>query len=272
MSRNLLDTPPSPIEEIPPGGSPPPQITPPTKEELIRGDLKVWFLLLVIICFAGLGSLSFASLLPVASITTARPSTATTPAYTDGVCTATAADIQYASGTSAAAGSSSSTLAIWAQTGKTQQDLNNVLACAASFTLKYEAYSANDLKSLEASVPMLSAAAKQRFYTPDPQSLINRMDPMWRANIQKQHLVRTVQVQQPSVVNVQTSNGRMLVWVTVPYILNIQTNGDTYPSNTVLTVLLVNAPTTATIGTMGTGWQVSDWKDNPGAFQPPKPL
>lgn len=264
MSMNVLDTPPSSTEETQPGGSS--TTTPSTKEELIRGDFKVWLLLLVIICLAGLSSLSFFTFSPAPSAT--LPPTSTSPAYTDGVCTSRPADIQYLASASSS-GTSSTMLSIWSQTGKTQQDLANVEACAASFTLKYEQYSAADLKSLEACVPMLSAAARQRFYTPNTQSLVNRMDSMWRANIQKQQLVRTAQVQQPAVINVQSANRRILVWVSVRYALTIHTNGDTYPSNATLTVLLVTTPSTMITGT---GWQVSGWNEGTSTFQPTNPL
>jgi hypothetical protein len=139
-----------------------------------------------------------------------------------------------------------------------------------SYQGKYESYSADQLNSLEASVPLLSAAAKQRFYNPNPSTTtLNRMDPLWRASIEKQHLVRTAMVQQVSVILSETVSGRVLVWVTASYTQTTQTDGDTFVQNNNLTVLLVNAPSTVTTGT---GWQVSNWNDSPGIFQPQYPL
>jgi hypothetical protein len=146
------------------------------------------------------------------------------------------------------------------------QDFSNAQSCAAAFTLAYQSFTSSNLRTLTAGIPMLSAGALQRFYGQVPHSQPDeRLNADWQATIQKEHLQRSAQVQLPEALTVQTYDGKILIWMAVPYTLSTSIDENTFSENATLTVLLVST-------TKGTGWQVSDWRDGQGLFNPPDSL
>ncbi len=160
---------------------------------------------------------------------------------------------------------------MWITTGHSKQDLANAQACAASFAIAYETIDANDFRTLETSTSLMSSGAQLRFY--GRISSVNadtRMDPLWRAIIQKQNLKQTAQVQQPRLLDIRSLNNRFFAWMLVPYSLSLQRNDQTLSRDAQLTVLLVNV--TSQNSNTGTGWQVSGWQDGDALFAVPSPV
>jgi hypothetical protein len=249
--------------------------------------LRIVLLLLAIVCLGSLGAVPLATnFLPANFVTPAatptpvavRPTPTPLPTMPGGECTATPQKMKYAStGPTPAPGKKVTPTPTpmlpseWLNSGHTQQDFGNVQACAASFVVTYETIDANDFRTLEASTEMFSSGAKLRFYGRLPGSKAdNRMDPLWRAVIQKQNLKQTAQVTVPSLLSARYSDKHLYVWMLVSYHLSIERNGQTLGLDSQRTVLLVDMVTQA--GGSGTGWQVSEWRDGDVPFAIPNPV
>jgi hypothetical protein len=240
--------------------------------------LQIWALLLIIICLGSLGSLSLVPyMLPsLVHHTTTRaqvhPSTPIVPTpiigpFTESECTATPQNMKYLP---TSGKTDDKTLPLtWFQAGRSQKDFANAEACAASFVITYQTFDSGHLQTLEASISMLTDGAKQRFYGNAPNTQADRhMDPMWRANLQKEQVQQVAQVGEPGLLGSQYTNGRLLVWMVVPCRLSIQVaGGKPIVEDVQFTVLLVGVPINAQ-GT-GTGWQVSQWQDGSVLFESP---
>jgi len=243
--------------------------------------LQIWASLLIIICLGSLGSLSLVPyILPSLvhhTMTTraqAHPSTSIVPTptpiigpFTESECTATPQNMKYLP---TSGKTDDKTLPLtWFQAGRSQKDFANAEACAASFVITYQTFDSGHLQTLEASISMLTDGAKQRFYGNAPNTRADtHMDPMWRANLQKEQVQQVAQVGEPGLLGSQYTNGRLLVWMVVPCRLSIQVAGSKpIVEDVQFTVLLVGVPINAQ-GT-GTGWQVSQWHDGSILFESP---
>jgi hypothetical protein len=257
---------------------PPPPSLPPASGQQAVHTLRIVLLLLAIICLGSLGAIPLApDFLPtsffiapatISKQATVKPTPTPTPMLPGGECTATSQQMKYLSSAQTA---TPTPPPMWFTTGHSKQDLANAQACAASFVIAYETIDANDFRTLEASTSMLSSGAQSRFYGRIPSvSADTRMDPLWRAIIQKQNLKQTAQVQQPGLLDVRSINNRFFAWMLVPYSLSLQRNDQTLSRNAQLTVLLVNV--TSQSSDAGTGWQVSGWQDGDGLFAVPNPV
>jgi hypothetical protein len=248
--------------------------------------LRIVLLLLAIVCLGSLGAVPLATnFLPASFVAPAaaptkpvvvRPTSTPLPTMPGGECTATPQKMNYASSGPASGQKATATPtpmlpSEWLNSGHTQQDFGNVQACAAAFVTTYENIDANDFRTLEASTDMLSSGAKLRFYGRLPGSKAdNRMDPLWRAVIQKQNLKQTAQAAVPSLLSARYSDRHLYVWMLVSYHLSIQRNGQQLSLDSERTVLLVDTATQA--GGVGTGWQVSGWGDGDVPFAIPNPV
>jgi hypothetical protein len=245
--------------------------------------LQVVFFLLLTICLGSLGAFSLTPyLLPDTSsssaiissrpapklIPTVAPLTPTpfTDPFLEGECTATPRDMKYLPSTQGQT-DAQSLPAAWSQAGRTQRDFAYAQACAASFVITYQTFDSDYLKTLGASTYMFTNGAKQRFNSD------HHMDPMWRASLQKQHHQQTAQAATPGLFATRYTNGRLLVWIVVPYRTSIQIDNSPHiVQDAQFTVLLVAVPTNIQIQKTGTGWQVSQWVDGSVLFEPPDPL
>src|SRR5579859_3481672 len=273
----------------------PPHASAPTTSRS-HSTLFVVFMLLLAICLGSLGSFSLAPyLLPDLSISSPAPapttttapstpqSTATTVlalnptatpfsgAFIESECTATPQTMKYLSPTQGQATPQATPTALsseWALAKRTEKDLANAQACAASFVIAYETFDAAHVKTFEDSTSMLTDGAKGRFYG-RPKGLPDQhVDPMWQANLQKQHYRQAAQVGLPGLLATTLVSGKLLVWMVVPYQNSFQSdNGVPMIQNTRMTVLLVAVP--INVQQTGTGWQVSQWLSGGDQFQPP---
>jgi hypothetical protein len=261
-----------------------PALPPPDMRESHKAhNIQLWISLLVVICLGGLGSLSLVpSMLPglIHNNNTAdRPIQTTylatpilpTPTpfngpFIESECTATPKNTKYLS----SSGSSGQALPLeWLQAGRDQKDFANAQACAATFINTYLTFNAANPITFEASVPMLTDGAKQRFYGNAPNTQPNsHMDPMWRAALLKQQIQQSAQSSQPGLLGARYTNGKLLVWMVVSCQVMIQAAGSKpVIENDQYTVLLLGVP----INTQktGTGWQVSQWQEGCTQFVPP---
>jgi hypothetical protein len=244
--------------------------------------LQIWTWLLIIICLGCLGSFSLVpymlpALVHPTTITQMRQarvhppasvvSTPITGPFTESECTATQPNMKYLP-TSGVTNNQTLPLA-WLLAERNQKDFANAQACAASFIIAYGTFDAGKAQTFESSISMLTDGAKQRFYgsaanTPaDPH-----MDPMWRANLQKEQVQQKAQAGEPGLLGSQYTNGKLLVWMVVPCQLTILMVGSKpIIENTQFTVLLVGVP--ANVQKTGTGWQVSQWQEGSVQFAPP---
>jgi hypothetical protein len=267
--------------------SQPQSATPPPagRTEGRQQDLTVWLLLLLILCLGSLGSLSLARpLLPTTTIDTRPPSngknvgtimqkavsTPTPVTFTDGQCTTTPQQITYRSGSSAT--SEPPTLpADWFTGGRKQADFALAQSCAASFVMAYQTFDVSKPTTLESFTYMLSAGAKQRFYGLIPSIKADiRLDPAWRASMQKQHLSQVTQVYPPGLIDARYTHQKLLVWMAVPFLTSTTTNKHTVTQQGEYSVLLVAVPPDPQKS--GTGWQVSAWQHGASFFPPYEPL
>lgn len=272
MANNTMNQPPIVLPVPAPGTSvvgPPPSPTRKGKRTRQGPDFKLWLLLLLVICLGGIGSFPLVSIrLPN---TTGLPGTQPTqqPSTAGGKCTATPQEIKYELTTQQTP--PPALPADWSKAGRQQSDLGYAQACAASFVLAYQKFSASDPKTFETSVPLLSEGAKQRFYgrvtniKSDPH-----MEPLWRANVQKHHMQQQAQVGIPTLLDARYTRGKLLAWLLVPYKIFTQMDEDSIEQGLQMTVLLVGVPFNPQDA--GTGWQVSDWKSEQTVFAEPDPL
>lgn len=226
-------------------------------------NIKLWLLLLIIICLAGLGSIT---------VVNTPPAHKTTPvtSFTNGACTATSQTINYLADNHPMK-DDPKVLQAWSQASRTNTDLANVKACAAAFVDAYQTFDANKPQTFETCTSMLSIAAKQRFYGANGQQADNHIDPMRRASFQKQGLQQSAQATQPMLLNISHTNGRVLAWLVVPYHLSSQmAGGNSLVQNNTITVLLVSTQVDAQ--STGTGWQVVAWQNGDQQFDPPTTL
>jgi hypothetical protein len=160
----------------------------------------------------------------------------------------------------------------WTLGGRTQADFAYAQACAASFVIAYESFSSAAIKTLETATTMLTDGAKGRFYgtAPNPHP-DQHMDPMWRASLQKHQYQQGAQSAAPALLTSSYLNGRLLIWMLVPYQTSIQIDNSTPAlQNAQMTVLLMAVPKNTQQA--GTGWQVSQWVEGSAQFNPPNPL
>lgn len=238
--------------------------------------LQIWTLLLVVICLGSFGSFSLVpymlpGIVPSRTTQTQQSSSSQgTPIagpFKESECTAQPADMNYLP---TSAGQTDNKLpSAWLQAGRSQQDLAYAQACAASFIIAYQTFNANDAKTFETGTYMLTDGATQRFYGTARGTKPDRhMDPMWRASIQQQNVQQVAQCGQPLLLQARNVNGRLLVWMLVPYQLSISIAEDQPVNEDMqITVLLMNVPVNEQ-GT-GTGWQVSQWQEGNVLFNPP---
>ena len=151
------------------------------------------------------------------------------------------------------------------------QDFAYARACAASFTVAYLSFDFNQASTFEASVSMLSIGGQRRFYGhASNRAADSRLDPLWRASIQKEQLRQSAQAYPPVLLKAQFGHERMLAWMQIHYQLTINGNDGVFNRDDYITVLVISAPPNAP--KKGTGWQVSDWRDGNGVFDPATPL
>jgi hypothetical protein len=259
--------------------SPPSPSLPPVSGQQTVHTLRIALLLLGIICLGTLGAIplaahflpaSFVSPTTISKLSAARPTPMPTqaPVLPGGECTATPQQMKYLSSGQM---TSSTPPPMWFTTGHTETDLAKAQACAASFVTTYETIDANDFRTLEASTSMLSAGAKSRFYGRLQSTNADvRMDPSWRAIIQKQNLKQTAQVQLPRLLEVRSVNNRFFAWMLVTCSLSLMRSDQTLSRDVQLTVLLVNVASQS--NDAGTGWQVSGWQEGDTPFAVPNPV
>ncbi len=243
----------------------------PFSKELEPQDIQIWLLLLVIVAVAGLSAITLASpLVHVASPTAPAISSATPVVVAGGQCTASPYTITYQSGP----GTKMLSQPVpddWSKAKMTAQDFANAQACAASFVNTYQTFDIANTQTLETSVPMFTVGAKNRFYQQSGDSAADEhMSLLWRASARRYHLNQNAQADVPSLIDMKSIKGRVLVWMSVPYRAKIKTTGRETLINDFFTVLLVNYPGSRSMP--GLGWQVSDWRRGSAAFAPPNPL
>jgi hypothetical protein len=247
-------------------------------------SLQLWRSLLLVICLGSLGSLSLAPYMlprqinpstgtaipvkkssPTPGVVTATPIVGP---FRESECTATARSMKYLPVLSGKPLDQPLPPA-WEQAGRSQKDLPDAKACAASFIVAYQSFNANVPKTFEASTSMLTNGARQRFYGTTSHAAPDRyMDPIWQAAMQQKNVKQTAQASEPTFLDAQYTNGRLLVWMAVLYQRTIFIDGS-QPAveNIQTTVLLVNVP--INVQKTGTGWQVSQWQDGRTVFEPP---
>lgn len=246
-------------------------------------DARIAALLVLIVCIGGLGTLPLTPALLPGLVQPARATLAHAPAltptpavptptpivgpFTESECTATPQKMHYLPTTEQT--TPSALPLAWIQAGRNEQDLALAQACAAAFIIAYESFDAGHMETLEASTPMLTDAARARFYgraantSPD-----QHMDPMWRASIQQEQIQQVAQVGQPGLLAASERNGLLLAWMGVPCLLTVQIAAEKPEVESVqFTVLLVGVPLNAQ--KTGTGWQVSEWQAGNTVFPPP---
>ncbi len=225
----------------------------------LQRDLRLWLMLLAIICLASLGSF------PIVENNVLD--------LTNGTCTVSGQSMHYFSTPQNT--TTKSIPAEWRQTGRGVTDFENAQACAAAFVNAFQTYTASNPKTLVAGIYMLSSGAKQRFYGTLPQSHENpRMSQQRQAEIQKQRAKQVAQASLPSLLHaLQIKDKTLLVWFVVPYQLSIQdASGSMLTKKAAFTVLVVSTPVRTIPQGQGTGWQVSDWRTTNTLFAPPSPL
>ncbi|GCF06783.1 hypothetical protein [Dictyobacter arantiisoli] len=237
--------------------------------DLIVGEFTKKFLypLLLIVCLAGIGAIPIASfLLPTVSIT-GQGNSASQPTvhYPEGQCTADPKDITYlkAANLPNTATQDTTTLpAEWNKANRTQQDLANAQACAGAFVENYNSFDYRNLQTLEAAIPMLSSAAKYRFYKGSSNVGASiRTDASWQTKIQQRKLIEVAQIQnRPALSNSEFDNNTLYITMVVPYKLVQQIDGQTTVQDSSETVLLKSiAPDSQN---KGTGWQITDYRES----------
>jgi hypothetical protein len=228
-------------------------------------NLRILLLLLFAICLVSLGSLSLVpNWLPASSTEAHKPPVAATAVPPGGECTMI--DITYLPKPEG----QSLPPASWRDTGRSKEEFALLQGCAASFVITYQSFDATHLKTLEASVPMLSAGAQKRFYAPEIHGTPNRRmkDDLWRAGIQRTRLQQQAQAARPRLIQASQMQGRLAAWLVVPYQISIKRNNQSNVQAGDYTVLLVERIPKGD----GTGWQVSDWREGSKPFVPPDPL
>jgi hypothetical protein len=247
-------------------------------------SLQLWSSLLLIICLGSLGSLSLApymlpaqinpptaTALPIKKPSPAPTVVTSTPivgAFRESECTATSRSMKYLPVLSGKPVDKPLPPA-WDEAGRSQKDLPDAKACAASFIVAYQSFNANNPRTFETSTPMLTDGARQRFYGTASHTEPDRyMDPIWQAAMQQKSVQQTAQASEPTFLDAQYTNGRLLVWMAVLYQRSIFIDGNQpIIENIQTTVLLVNVP--INVQKTGTGWQVSQWRDGRAVFEPP---
>ncbi len=236
--------------------------------------LKIMLTLLVILCIYCLGSLSLAPHLLPSAFFHNQPSSplplSTGMAGGGGKCNAVPADVHYlppVSGTP-----QNSTLPqLWLQAGYNEQDFASASACAASFLMVYLSFDFNQAQTFVACTAMLSAGGQQRFYghaSNRPADI--RVDQLWRSSVQKQQQRQSAQTSLPILLKAQFDHARMLAWMQIHYQLIIHRSYEVFSRDDYMTVLVVSVP--HNILQKGSGWQISDWRDGSGVFEPATPL
>jgi hypothetical protein len=108
---------------------------------------------------------------------------------------------------------------------------------------------------------MLSEVAKQRFYLGGPRTKPdNHMDPQWRLNLQRQAIKQNAFVSLPTLKEVRNVNGRLTVWLDVPYQISLQKNGSAALLDHERMRIQLNA-IAPDPQNEGTGWNVESWQD-----------
>jgi hypothetical protein len=228
-----------------------------------RGDVQLWLWLLVLICLAGLGSLT---LTPQPLVSSVAPQVQ--PALQGGECNSTPNDINYLSSGQDNTGAPPQ---MWSAAGLNAQQFAYAQACAAAFVTDYQTFDSANSRSLETATYMLTQGARERFYGQPPRiSPDNHMNPLWRATVQRKQLKQIARVRKPILLQVRRTQGNILVWLIVPYQLSLYFGDQLIVDNDDYTVLLVAVP--PHIQHRGTGWQVSAWSDGSTLFAPPDPL
>src|SRR5438034_2080674 len=209
--------------------------------------LKILFTLLVILCMYCLGSLSLAShLLPSAffhsQLLSSSPSLAASTADGGGECTAAPNNLNYLPPLPGATQDSALPQG-WLKAGYNDKDFAYARACAASFTVAYLSFDFNHASTFEASESMLSTGGQQRFYGhASKRSADSRLDPLWRASIQKEQLRQSAQTYPPVLLQAQFEHERMLAWMQIHYQLTIYRSNGVFNRDDYMTVLVISAP------------------------------
>jgi hypothetical protein len=265
-------------ETLPSPSTPPPS----HGENRQQYTLKIFLTLLVSICLYALGSFSLAPhLLPAAffqSPQTAQTklaqanSTQQAKPVGGGACHARPGDMHYlpaGKGGSAKASQSSQLPQAWRKAGLNEEDFAYAQACAASFLIAYQSFDSNKPPTFESTASLLSIGGQQRFYGRGTSKTSDvRMNPYWRASMQKQQLRQSARVNAPALLQAQSLNGRVLVWMSLHYQLTISRGNQTLTSSSDMAVLLASVPQEKG----RTAWQVSYWQDGNALFPVPKPL
>jgi hypothetical protein len=260
-------------ETLPSPSTPPPS----HGENRQQYTLKIFLTLLVSICLYALGSFSLAPhLLPATFFQSTQTAQATPTAKLKpvggGACHAMPGDIHYlpaGKGGNAQASQSSQLPQAWRKAGLNEEDFAYAQACTASFLIAYQSFDSNKPPTFESTASLLSVGAQQRFYGRGASKTSDvRMNPYWRASMQKQQLRQSARVNAPALLQAQSLNGRVLVWMSLHYQLTTYRGSQTLTSSSDMAVLLASIPQEKG----RTAWQVSYWQDGNTLFPVPKPL
>lgn len=230
---------------------------------LPRDMQKRLLFLLVLLAFGSLGALPIASHL-LTTVTGPRPTPVVARPqriYTDGQCTISDMQTGYKPAVSSIV-VPKPLPAAWAQGKRNDQEhYLTALSCAAAFVEIYETFDYRQPQSLYTALPLLSAAAQQRFYEGAGRAAANeRTQANWLKHLEQQTTTQTASVSLPALQASVYSRNALYLTFDVPYQRTTQSGGKTTQQSGHATVLLKGVQPDSTPG--GIGWQVLDWHEN----------
>jgi hypothetical protein len=219
---------------------------------------KIYLSLLLIIAMGCLGALPIAPYLLKMPSNNVQVHKTSSPTYTEGQCTDSAITHSHFATTTAPA----SLPEAWQQAKRTHTNYVQALDCAATFVDTYESFDYRQTQSFAAALPLISAAAKQRYYQGYGKTPANiRTNARWQMLAKQWQIVQKARSSRPVLQSSKYDNGTLYIVLNVPYQLTQQMAGKNHSLRFSVTVLLKGiAPNNKN---HGIGWQVSDWHENP---------